>query len=230
MRSGQKVPMTDEPYVPERRPIASRNHTLSIQAASFLAEKGVTPNTISTLGMVAGVLGGVAFACTGLVPWGWALFLVAAAMMQLRLIANMLDGMVAIKSQKASPVGELFNEVPDRVSDTALFIGAGYAAGAMPELGYLAAVGALFTAYVRAEGKVAGAPQEFCGPMAKQQRMAVMTLACVLAAIIPAKWVPTLASFPECGIMAAALAIVAMGSFVTALRRLWRIGGYLKRK
>lgn len=222
--------MTEEPYVPERRPIASRNHAFSIQAASFLAEKGVTPNTISTLGMVAGVLGGIAFALTSHWHWGWVLFLVAAAMMQLRLIANMLDGMVAIKSQKASPVGELFNEVPDRVSDTALFIGAGYAVGARPELGYLAAVGALLTAYVRAEGKVAGAPQEFCGPMAKQQRMAVMTLACVLAALLPANLQPQIASLPGCGIMAAALAIVVVGSFATAIRRLWRIGSYLKRK
>ncbi len=222
--------MSQEPYVPERRPIASRNHALSIRAASLLAGMGVTPNTISTMGMVAGMLAGIAFACTASTNWGWLLFLVAAAMMQLRLIANMLDGMVALQTKKASPVGELFNEVPDRVSDTAIFIGAGYAAGAMPELGYLAAVGALLTAYVRAEGKVAGAQQEFCGPMAKQQRMAVLTFACLYAALVPSAWQPQIASLPGRGIIAAALALIAVGSFVTAVRRLWRIASALKRK
>ena len=48
---------------------------------------------------------------------------------QLRLTANMLDGMVALASGRASKVGELYNEVPDRVSDAAVFIGAGLAWG-----------------------------------------------------------------------------------------------------
>lgn len=222
--------MPEQPYLPERRPIASRNHALSIRTASLLAGWGITPNTISTLGMIAGILGGIAFACTTLTSWSWLLFLFAAAMMQLRLLANMFDGMVALQINKASPVGELFNEVPDRVSDTALFVGAGYALGALPELGYLAAIGALFTAYIRAEGKVAGAQQEFCGPMAKQQRMAVLTIACLYAAIIPASFQPQIAAWPKLGIIAAALAIIAAGSFLTAVRRLWRIGTALRKK
>ncbi len=221
--------MSPEPYVPERRPIASRNHAFSIRAASILADLGVTPNTISSLGMVAGILAGIAFAATPHTKLSWLLFLFAAAMMQMRLIANMLDGMVALQTKKASPLGELFNEVPDRVSDTAIFVGAGYALGSMPELGYLAAIGALLTAYVRAEGKVAGAPQEFCGPMAKQQRMAVLTIACLYAALVPAAWQPHVEGLPGRGIIAAALALIALGSFVTALRRLWRIGNALRK-
>jgi phosphatidylglycerophosphate synthase len=39
----------------------------------------------------------------------------------------MLDGMVALASCRDSKVGELYNEVPDRVSDAAVFIGVGYA-------------------------------------------------------------------------------------------------------
>ena len=48
---------------------------------------------------------------------------------RLRLLANLLDGMVAIGRGIASPVGELFNEVPDRVSDTAVLLGLGVAGG-----------------------------------------------------------------------------------------------------
>ena len=56
-------------------------------------------------------------------------WLVAALGAQLRLTANMLDGMVALASGRDSKVGELYNEVLDRVSDAAVFIGVGYAWG-----------------------------------------------------------------------------------------------------
>jgi len=91
-------------------------------------------------------------------------WLVAALGAQLRLTANMLDGMVALASGRDSKVGELYNEVPDRVSDAAVFIGAGYAWGGNVALGYIATILAIFTAYVRAAGKIAGAPNEFRGP------------------------------------------------------------------
>jgi phosphatidylglycerophosphate synthase len=216
-------------YTPERRPIASRNHPLSIRIATWIAGLGITPNAISVAGMIAGVLAGVAFACTTLPELGWIVMLAAAALMQLRLLANMLDGMVAVQTARASPVGELFNEVPDRVSDTAIFIGAGYAAGSQPELGYLAAIGALFTAYVRAEGKVAGAHQEFCGPLAKPQRMAVLTLAALYVALGPEAWQPQLSAWPGRSTLAWALLLIAVGSAITAIRRLARVGQALQR-
>ncbi|HXZ15968.1 MAG TPA: CDP-alcohol phosphatidyltransferase family protein [Roseiarcus sp.] len=221
--------MSDPSYVPDRRPISARNHPWSIAIARWLAQTGVSPNAISTSGMIAAILAGVAFAGTSWLTPTWPLFLAAAVLMQLRLQANMFDGMVAIQTARASPVGELFNEVPDRVSDAAIFIGAGYAVGGMPELGYLAAVAALFTAYVRAEGKVAGAPQEFCGPMAKQQRMALLTVAALYAAL-PAAWQPSSSALPDRGVIALALLIIAIGGAWTALRRLGRIARALRQK
>jgi phosphatidylglycerophosphate synthase len=106
----------------------------------------------------------------------------------MRLLANMFDGMVAIESDRASPIGELFNEVPDRVSDAALLIGLGYARGGHVLLGFTAALLAVFTAYVRAMGKVAGGRQEFCGPMAKPQRMLVVTATALWCGLAPAAW------------------------------------------
>jgi phosphatidylglycerophosphate synthase len=222
--------MSEPGYVPDRRPISARQHPWSIGCARTLARWGVSPNAISTAGMIAGILAGAAFAGTSYsTQRGW-LFVAAAAFMQLRLLANMFDGMVAIETSRASPLGELFNEVPDRVSDAAILIGAGYAFGGVAELGYFAAVLALFTAYVRAEGKVAGAPQEFCGPMAKQQRMAVLTFAALFAAVVPEAWQPHHSSFPGWGVIAAALLIIVAGSAVTAMRRLRRIASNLRKR
>jgi len=102
-----------------------------------------------------------------------------------RSLGNILDGMVAIESKRASPIGELFNEVPDRISDAAMLIGLGFAKGGDPYLGCLAALAAVFTAYVRAIGKVAGAPQDYRGPMAKPQRMLVVVVVCILGFSAP---------------------------------------------
>ena len=55
-------------------------------------------------------------------------------------------------------------------------------------LGWAAGLGAVLTAYMRTLGVAAGAPVDFRGPMAKQHRMALMTLACLLTAVEPLFW------------------------------------------
>src|SRR5262245_8294917 len=156
--------MAEAPYYPaERRPIAARHWRVSQCVAAWLARRGVSPDAISLAGMGCGIAAGVVLAATAQAPaWERIAWLAGAGLIMLRLLANMLDGMVAIESGRASPVGELYNEVPDRVSDTATLVGAGYAVGGDMVLGYAAACVALFTAYVRALGKGAGGPSEFC--------------------------------------------------------------------
>ncbi len=83
--------------------------------------------------MLCGLAAGALFYTTALHPeFARLTWLLAAALVQLRLLANMFDGMVAVETNTASPVGELFNEVPDRVSDAAILVGLGYAAGGTP--------------------------------------------------------------------------------------------------
>ena len=86
--------------------------------------------------MAGGILAGLALAATQLLPLPQVMFLLAVAGIVVRGMGNLLDGMVAVGSGKASPFGELFNEIPDRVSDIAILIGAGYAAGGNPTLGF----------------------------------------------------------------------------------------------
>ena len=124
----------------------------------------------------------------------------------------------------------MYNEVPDRISDTAILIGLGYAVGGYVAMGYAAALAAMFTAYVRAMGKVGGAEQQFCGPMAKPQRMFVVTLVALYCGAAPAAWQPMCSTYPEHGIAAAALVLIVLGSVITALRRLARIATELRKR
>jgi phosphatidylglycerophosphate synthase len=214
----------------ERRPIASRERKSSQAVAHWLSKKGVAPNSISVAGMICAVAGGAAFAATRFEPeWQRYFWLAGAACTQLRLLANMFDGMVAIETRRASAVGELYNEVPDRMSDAAMFIGVGYSLGGNPLLGLGATCVAFFTAYIRAMGKVAGTKQEFCGPMAKQHRMFVVTVMGVFLGFSPASWqiVPS-GAWGNFGIPSVALALIIAGGLLTAWRRLSRIAATLR--
>jgi phosphatidylglycerophosphate synthase len=155
----------------------------------------MTPNSISIASIGFAAISGVA-AWTGL-------WLLAAAGIQLRLLCNLFDGMVAVEGGKASPTGGVYNELPDRVADSLTLIGIGYGAG-WPQLGLWCALGAAVTAYVRVLGASLGSPHYFFGPMAKQHRMALCT-----AALILAYWWQSWVLVPT-------LAVILAGTLVTS--------------
>ncbi len=204
----------------DRRPIASRQWKLSHWLTHWLVARRVSANAVSMAGLAAGLLAGGCLAATSYLPdLERLLWFVGAMLVQGRLLANMLDGMVALESQSASPVGELFNEVPDRISDSAILIGLGLAANSNVWLGLGAALAAMLTAYVRAVGKAAGAHQEFCGPMAKPQRMFLVTVLALFCALAPRAW----RSLGGVALPSAWLVVIIVGSGWTALRRLSRV-------
>lgn len=158
MTTPNPVPNLD----PNRRPLETRKHGWAIALASLLVKLGLSPNLISLLSVFFAAL-----ACAGLVTWQLfpgnlypRLALAAAAgCIQLRLLCNMLDGMVAIEGNMRSKTGDLYNEIPDRFADALILVGVGYAAQPLPhsiELGWLAASLAILTAYIRALGKSLG--------------------------------------------------------------------------
>jgi phosphatidylglycerophosphate synthase len=211
----------------DRRPIATRNRKWAQAATVWLASRNVSPNAISIAGMCACIVAGIVLAATS-IAYDRILWIIAALGAQLRLAANMLDGMVALASGRASKTGELYNEVPDRISDAAVFIGAGFAWGGNITLGYIATILSIFTAYVRAAGKIAGAHNEFCGPMAKQHRMLVITLICLYSAITPRSWQVITFDDLQIGLMSIGLVIIIAGCAITVVRRLSRIAQALK--
>lgn len=147
------------------------------------------------------------------------LLVAAAALIQLRLLANLMDGMLAIEGGRQSQTGPLYNEIPDRIADVLFLAAAGYAVTWFSwgeSLGWAAAVAAILTAYVRVLGGSFGLEEHFSGPMAKPHRMAVLTAACLLSIIeVPYGY--------EGRVLAVALAVIAVGSIVTFARRTRRL-------
>jgi phosphatidylglycerophosphate synthase len=221
--------------VGDRRPIPAREHQLSKKIASWLANMGAGPNSISIFGMIAGIVSGLCYAATSWSDEHHAiLFIVGAVFVFLRLLANMFDGMVALILAKPNPLGEIFNDAPDRVSDCAILIGCGFSINSSPTAGFYAALFAMMTAYIRAIGKCSGAPQSFLGPMAKQQRMFLCIAVSIACALIPGATAMIYTQFDGSpvaySIMGPTLWFIAAGSAYTCIRRLAAISADLKSK
>jgi phosphatidylglycerophosphate synthase len=154
--------------VTERRELRTRNAGWARQLARQLARLGVRPNAVSIASVVCAAGAGICLATSPAAQSDAraALLLAAAALVQLRLLCNLLDGMLAVEQGLATRNGVLYNEIPDRVADVIVLAGAGYAIAGGPtfaqgattgqpwgaELGWMAAALALFTAYVRVLG------------------------------------------------------------------------------
>jgi phosphatidylglycerophosphate synthase len=201
-----------------RRPLASRSAWWAKYLANALIKTRASPNAISSFSVLVAALGAylliVVPTAAGLVG--------AAVCIQLRLLCNMLDGMVAIEGHRQSSSGALFNEIPDRIADSLFIVALGYAIG-LPSLGWYAALASAITAYIRLLGGSLGLPQDFRGPMAKPHRMATITIGCLLGAIelriAGSHWALTAAAW-----------IVAAGATITCARRALFIAQQLRAK
>ena len=195
-----------------RRPLASRSTRWAGLISRTAVRAGLSADGISILSLVfAGA--GAAGLLTLAAPWNLA---IGAVCVQLRLLCNLIDGMVAIEGGKKSKVGVLYNEVPDRVADSLFIVALGYTIG-IPWLGWLGALAAAVTAYIRVLGGTFGLAQDFRGPLAKQHRMAVMTVGCVAGAVeffwnggqhtlVASAWIIALGSVVTCGTRIRAIA------------------------
>lgn len=163
----------------ERRDIASRNTKWAHIVAKKLAKSKITPNQISLLSTLFSAIGGASLLLSLLYPpfYLYIAFIIYILCIQLRLLCNLFDGMVAVEGGKKTPNGDLFNDIPDRFSDIFLIIPIGYLIGGYGiELAWTAAILAVMTAYFRWIGAYKTENHFFVGPMAKQHRMALLTV------------------------------------------------------
>lgn len=209
-----------------RRPIPQRNQEWAKKIAQNLAERKISPNKISYAGIGFAALSGLSFLFAGLsfelLRSFW--LLLAACFIVLRLLCNMFDGMVAVEGGLGEKDGALWNELPDRIADSLILIGAGYGVAQGNQggewVGYLAAIAAIMTAYIREIGTRLGMNADFSGPFAKPQRMWVMIISCFIG-MFEAFWNSNM-FFVNFGIF-----IVAIGSLYTCFSRTKNLRNYL---
>jgi phosphatidylglycerophosphate synthase len=218
----------DETDQMARRPVPARDTGWAHRTAPKLQRLGLTPNQVSIASVVFAAIAAACFVASARVADGprIVLLLIAAVMMPLRLLCNLFDGMLAVEGGMKSPVGGIYNELPDRFADTLFLAGAGYAVADFAwgaQLGWAAATFSIIVAYVRALGVTLGTPQYYDGPMAKPRRMHILIAGCILSIL------EIFAGWPRGSVLAVALAVVLIGEAATIGNRVRLIAADLNR-
>lgn len=184
--------------------IGARIRTYTLGLGEFLARLGLTPNAITTIGLLLNLLVAVVIA-TGNLRAGGILLLIASGF-------DMLDGAVARASGSVTPYGGFLDSTLDRYSEAVVYggllvylLGTGdFRAGAL--LVFAATAGSLLISYARARAEAAGY-RASVGLLARPERVVVLAVGLLFGQVIPALW------------------ILAIGTHLTVLTRIlhvWR--------
>ena len=204
-----------------RRKVSSRKVPFFQNFAKKLVRLGLTPNQVSILSAVFAATGGVALAQV-LNSEGFNFYffsILGLVGIQLRLICNLIDGLMAVEGGLRTPNGELYNDLPDRFSDLFLLVGASFS---IPftwgtDLGWVTSILAILTAYVRVLGACMQMGHDFSGPAAKQHRMFILNLVIIVGMIEHSVIGHVQYSY------VVGLSVIALGSLATIFARLVRL-------
>ena len=187
------------------RPLADRLLTPFVAAADRV---GLTPNGVSVLAFGFAVAAGVAFALATPV---W--YVLGAVFVFCNGWLDLVDGALAREQSVASAAGDLLDHVLDRYADIVVIVG--LAAGIdRYGLGLLAVTGVLMTSYLGTQIQAVGLGREYGGLVGRADRLALIGLAGVVAAVVSGRLGP----FTVVGWLLAFFAVVG---HLTALQRFW---------
>ena len=188
------------------RPVAERLLTPFVSAADSI---GLSPNTVSVISLGFALAAAAAFS---LAEPMW--YVLGGLFVFCNGWLDLIDGALARKQEIASPQGDLLDHVIDRYAD--LIIIGGLAAGVESfALGFLAVTGVLMTSYLGTQIQAAGLGRAYGGLVGRADRLVLMGLAGVAAAVYADPLVFGL------GVIELLLAFFAVIGHITAIQRFW---------
>ncbi len=191
------------------RPLADRLLEPFVGAADSV---GLTPDGVSLIAFGFALAAGVAFYLpqTGTALW----YLAGAFFVFVNGWLDILDGALAREQAVASDGGDLLDHVLDRYADIAVI--AGLAAGiGQYALGFLAITGVLMTSYLGTQIQAVGLGRQYGGLLGRADRLALVGVVGVVAAIFPG---PIVVGLSVVGLL---LVLFAVVGHLTALQRFW---------
>jgi phosphatidylglycerophosphate synthase len=171
-----------------------------------LVARRVHPDVLTALAVGAAALGGAALALAAEAP---GLLLAVPLLAGVRLVLNLLDGMVARRTGQARPIGEVWNELGDRAADVFFIGGLAFHPAVEPRIALAAVVAAVLASYAGVATKAAGGTRQYGGILSKPGRMIVLAVAAPLAFVTAdGRW------------LAVAAALILVGALVTLAQRI----------
>lgn len=202
-----------------RRPMELRGNTQIKAICTGLARRGLHPNHISVCVLFFSLLASFflifSLYFTEASPL---LYFLSIVCIGLRLLSSLLDGMLAIEMKRKIFDGDLYNELPEIISDLLLFCSVGWILQSEIPLGF--SIGlfvswlSLATAYVRQTGASLLGKPYFMGWMSKLNRMIVLVVGLGCQMILFAFNIKPLFA------LGTALTIISLGCIQTVLIRL----------
>ncbi len=138
----------------------------------------VHPNYINFFALFISIIAGISFLYTDQYNF---LFIIIPFLLLLRIAFNALDGMVARKLNLSSKVGELYNELSDRLSDMVIFICLAFANYVNLTLMLILTCIILLNSYLGILGKASGGSRQFIGIMGKADRMLYLGIITIIS-------------------------------------------------
>jgi CDP-diacylglycerol---glycerol-3-phosphate 3-phosphatidyltransferase len=188
----------------ERSEVARTTYSAVLGGGRWLAEHGITPNSLTYAALALAVASGVAAAL--------GLYLAAAGCLVLSGVFDLLDGIVARAAQLNTRFGALLDSTVDRLADALPLLGLVIAASDSP-LASAVLVLAMMTGFAvsyvraRAEGLGISLPPLF---MRRAERLVLLLLALVLGSVeVP--------GFPSAVAMLSVIGVMAVLSMVAAV-------------
>lgn len=185
--------------------LGARVRTFTLGIGEALARLGLTPNMVTTIGMILSLVVALVIGSGNLVVGG-VLFLIASGF-------DMLDGAVARAGGTVTKFGGFLDSTLDRYSETIVLFGVLYYLLETPDassgalLVFAATTGSLLISYARARAEAAGFHASV-GLLARPERVMILAIGLLFSLLLPSLW------------------ILAIGTHLTVLMRIfhvWRV-------
>ena len=175
--------------------------------ADWLVRRRVHPNTITTIGTLCTVIGGIIYASGHIRTAGWFLGLTA--------LFDVLDGTVARRTGRSTVFGAFYDSALDRVSDGAVLGGLiyfyafspRYSSHVMLIVTLLGLVGAYMTSYTRARAEALGVDAKV-GVLQRPERVTLLSAPQAFFGLALGGWV-----------LAAIIVLLTVTAWITVVQR-----------
>jgi CDP-diacylglycerol--glycerol-3-phosphate 3-phosphatidyltransferase len=181
--------------------------------ADFLVRHRVNPNTITTVGTLCSLAGGVVYATGHISAGGWVLGLTA--------LFDVLDGTVARRTGRSTTFGAFYDSTLDRVADgvvlggLAVFYATNASPGGIPHahvwmvvITLLGIIGAFLTSYTRARAEALGIDAKV-GFLQRPERVTLLSAPQAFFGLALNGW-----------ILAGIVTLLTVSAWVTAVQRI----------
>ncbi len=178
--------------------------------ADYFVRCEVSPDTVSLASLICAFFAGLSFYYS---PAANEFVLLAGIMVIFNSLLDALDGLIARKSNKATPRGDFLDHVIDRYSDVFIICSIFFAGYVHWKIGVAAIVGVMLTSYLGTQAQALNLGRYYGGIMGRADRLVVIIFAAFINFVFP----DSIAGF---SILGWAVILIAVTSHITAFQRI----------